>query len=262
MELPGSQIKPVSVQGWMHSTKPPLGFLFPPFIFHTIIVELHLQCSLSWAWMKSGGHMVRNFKHAGTGNWLLPSWWFWEWFQLSVIMQDNLPWWVGGPGGLSPWSSRRSCRHFLAQQREIRYAHSVSFIQISVCFLSLLHFIWWFPDCLRHSVYFAGLQTIHTWWPPVSHLILPPVIVLSCNSLQKHSFADLMESVAADGWSIALIITELKQMFQSNISSVLHVSVFCVPSLLSHFWSVCKWDTSTGIWSKRGLWSSGCLLHT
>ena len=52
--------------------------------------------------------------------------------------------------------------------------------------------------------------------------------------------------MTADGWSFLVIITKLLQMFQSNISSVLHVSVFCAPSLLSQFWSVCKWDTSTG----------------
>lgn len=37
---PASQIQVLSVQGWMHSANRLSRFLFPPFVLHTIVVDL------------------------------------------------------------------------------------------------------------------------------------------------------------------------------------------------------------------------------
>lgn len=122
-----------------------------------------------------------------------------------------------------------------------------------MCFLSFLHFIWLILPACKHRVYFTGLEAI----PSDDHLIyLTSVLHVCCAAVKKHSFVDLMVSVVADGWSSS-VITKLLQRAEANISSGLHVSVFCAPALLSGFWSVCKWDASTEIWRRWGPWRSG-----
>lgn len=178
-----------------------------------------------------------------------------------TLIKQDLPLWVWEPRGRLPQSSRRSSRHFLVEKREIRHAFSVSFKQACVFFRFCISSDG-FPIASNIMFILLGFKPLI----PDDHLIYLTSffqLLLCCRVIlfKNIHLADLIASAAADGCSISVIITKILQMFQSNISSVLHVSVFCVPSLLSQFWSACKWDTSMGIFSKSELWSSGCTRH-